>query len=171
VAQLPQADVDQVFAEIGRVTVRWAELEEAVSIAIISLLDEYERYTRIVATELSFRARVDLATSLYIERFGDDDEFQKLKALFRKADTLVAKRNQIVHSTWFSAGAPAKVTRLKHSARGNKGFNTQLENHTPESLRTISDEIAAVANDIVDFVRLQVSLGRGFDKGVYEAGG
>jgi len=160
---------DIIFAEIGRVTVRWAELEDVLGILIGALLDEYQRYTRIIAIELSYSGLTNLLASLYLERYGEDEDYERLKSLLARADTAEQRRNQIVHSTWRSAGAPHVVIRIKTTAKRRRGYATNVESYDADRFREISDEIHGVARDLISFLRILIERGKAFDNPVFES--
>ncbi|MEK7816108.1 MAG: hypothetical protein AAB294_04725 [Pseudomonadota bacterium] len=160
---------DAVFAEIGRITVRWAELEDALGLLVVTLLNDYQRYTRIVATELGYRSMIDLCTSLYLERHGEDEDYGTLKELIRRIEQAAGTRNSIVHSTWQSAGTPSKVTRVKSTAK-RRGYSTTVQNYDTDSFRRISDSIVGVTNDLVAFASSLIVRGKGFNNPVHENG-
>lgn len=161
---------DPIFAEIGRVTVRWAELEDALGLLVVSLLNDFQRYTRVVATGLSYGALVNLVSSLYLERHGSDDDYDRLRQLLGRADAVEQRRNQIVHSTWRSAGTPHVVTRIKTTARRKHGYKTDVENLNAADFRAISDEISGVKNDLVALARSLIDRGKAFNTAVFEPG-
>ena len=160
---------DSIFAEIGRVTVRWAELENALGLLVVSLLNDFQRYTRVVATGLSYGALVNLVSSLYLERHEEDEDYGTLRQLLRRADAVEQRRNQIVHSTWRSAGTPHVVTRVKTTAR-RKGHSIDVENFTAADFRAVSDEIVAVKNDLVALARSLIEREKAFNTPVFEPG-
>jgi hypothetical protein len=157
---------DIIFAEIGRITVRWAEVEDVLGIIVSSLLNDFQRYTRIVATELSYRNLTNLILSLYRERHGEDDDFLHLKELIGKADKVEQVRNKITHSTWYSAGTPHLVTRIKKTAK--RKYSSNIENYDPESFRKISDEIVEIKKELVALIQSLIEKGKAFKNPVYE---
>lgn len=159
---------DVIFAEIGRIMVRWAELEDVLGAFVGSLLNEYQRYTRVIATELSYSSLTNLLVSLYRERHGEDEDFAHLKVLLARADTAEQRRNQIAHSTWRSAGAPHIVTRIKTTAKRKQGYNTSVENYDAGRFREISDEIVDVRKELWALVHSLIERGKAFDNAVFE---
>lgn len=159
---------DSIFAEIGRVTVRWAELEDALGLLVVSLLNDFQRYTRVVATGLSYGALVNLVSALYLERHGEDDDYETLQQLLARANAVEQRRNQIVHSTWRSAGTPHVVTRIKTTARRKQGYKTNVENLSTMDFRAVSDEIMAVKNDLVSLAQSLIECGKAFNAEVFE---
>ena len=155
---------DQLFAEIGRVTVRWAELEDVLGDFVASLLDDERKYTRVIATELSYQGLTNLLVSLYIERNGDDSDLASLRQLLARADAVEQIRNQIVHSTWISAGAPHVVTRVKSTAKRKRGYSTTVENYDLDRFRAVSDEIAKVRSALAAFALSLIKQGKAFDR-------
>lgn len=160
---------DAVFAEIGRITVRWAELEDALGLLVTTLLNDYQRYTRIVATELGYRSMIDLCTSLYLARHGEDEDYKTLKDLIVRIEQAAATRNSIVHSVWQSAGTPSKVTRVKSTAK-RRGYSTTVQNYDTDGFRQISDSMVRVKNDLVVFAQSLIARGKGFNNPVHEDG-
>jgi hypothetical protein len=111
-----------------------------------------------------------LALSLYRERHSEDEDFFRLKALLAKADGVEQRRNQIVHSTWRSAGTPYIVTRIKSTAKRKHGYTTSVDNYNAERFREISDEIVSVTKELAEFVRSLAESGKAFNNPVYEQG-
>jgi hypothetical protein len=157
---------DIIFAEIGRITVRWSEVEDVLGILVSSLLNDFQRYTRIIATELSYRNLTNLILSLYHERHGEDDDFSHLKELISKADKIEQDRNKITHSTWYSAGTPHLVTRIKKTAK--RKYSSNIEHYAPESFRKISDEMVTLKHDLVDLTKSLIEKGKAFENPVFE---
>jgi len=160
---------DAVLGEIGRITVRWAELEDALGLLVTTLLNDYQRYTRIVVTELGYRSMLDLCSSLYLERHGDDEDYRTLKDLIPRIVQAAEKRNSIVHSIWRSAGTPSKVTRVKSTAK-RRGYSTTVQNYDTDGFRKISNSIDCVKNDLVAFAQSLIARGKGFNNPVHEDG-
>ena len=79
---------DSLFAEIGRVTVRWAELEDVLGDFVASMIADDRKYTRVIATELSYQGLTNLLASLYIERHGEDDDLLELRRILARADSV-----------------------------------------------------------------------------------
>lgn len=161
---------DALFAEIGRVVVRWAELEEAVGVLVTALLDDYQRYTRIVSTELGYRGKIDLCTSLYLERHGEDSDYPVLKRIFGHISKLAEERNGIVHAIWRDAGTPVRVTRIKTTAKQKRGFKTVARNYDLDEFRTLSDQMLEAQRSLVAFTEELVRAGKGFSNPVGENG-
>lgn len=155
---------DHLFSEIGRVTVRWAELEDVLADFIVCLLNDERTYTCIVATELGYQGLTNLLVSLYIARHGDDTDLASLRKLLAQADAVEQTRNQIVHSTWVSAGAPHVVTRIKSTAKRKRGYDTVVENYDLDRFRAVSDEIARVRSELAQFALYLIKQGKAFDK-------
>jgi hypothetical protein len=165
---IEQHESDALFAEIGRVVVRWAELEEAIGVLVTALLDDYQRYTRIVSAELGYRGKIDLCTSLYLERHGEDSEYPPLKRIFSEISKLAEQRNGIVHAIWRGTGTPVRVTRIKTTAKQRRGFNTAIRNYDLDEFRNLSDQMREVQRSLLAFTEELVREGKGFSKPVGE---
>jgi hypothetical protein len=164
---LPEPDEsDIIFAEIGRIAVRWAEFEDMLGILVSSLLNDFQRYTRIIPIELSYGNLTNLILSLYRERHGEDDDFSRLKVLINKANKIAGDRNQITHSIWRSAGTPHLVTCIKTKAKGK--YSTNISNYNPESFRKVSDEIVNIKDDLVTLTLSLINRGKAFDNPAFE---
>ena len=162
--QPKQHENDIIFAEIGRITVSWAELEDVLGVLVCSLINDLQRYTRIVAIELNYRNLTNLILSLYRERHGEDDDFIRLKELIKKVSKVEQERNIVTHSIWRSAGAPHLVTRIKTTAKGKYSLN--IVNYDPKKFRQISDEMVNLKNEIIEFIKSLVNSGKAFDNPV-----
>lgn len=64
---------DDYLAEIGRITAHFSILESSVSEAIGLMLKLDERDVIIITAELTFRNKMNLFSSLYIERITDEN--------------------------------------------------------------------------------------------------
>jgi hypothetical protein len=162
--QPKQHENDIIFAEIGPITVRWAELEDVLGILVSSLLNALQRYTRIFAAELSYRNLTNLILSLYRERHVEDDDFLHLKELISKASKVEQERNIVTHSIWRSAGTPHLVTRVKTTAKGK--YSISIDNYDPEKFRQISDEMVILKNEILKFIKSLINSGKAFNNPV-----
>jgi hypothetical protein len=165
------AKADDIYAEIGRIAVRSTELEAALQAIAGSLIDDYQRYTRIVVTELSFGGLQNLLLSLYRERHGEDADFVRLQEISRRADAAQQKRNLIVHSLWRSAGTPSKVTRVKTTAKQKHGYKTNIENYDLDTFKDIANELHQVRADCLTVLKELITKGKAFDNPVYEHNG
>ena len=154
---------DSLFAEIGRVTVRWAELEDVLGDFVASMIADDRKYTRVIATELSYQGLTNLLASLYIERHGEDDDLLELRRILARADSVEQLRNQVVHSIWISAGTPHKVTRVKSTAKRKKGYTTTVEHFDLDRFRQISNDIAAVRTELASFAMNLIGRGKAFN--------
>ena len=161
---------DALFAEIGRVVVRWAELEEAMGAMIATLLDDYQRYSRIVGAELGYRSKIDLCVSLYLERHGKDADFADLKAIFAEIAVVAEERNGIVHAVWRTAGTPTRVTRIKTTAKQRRGLSTSVRNYELGEFTALSERVCEVQHSLLGFAKRLVASGKGFSNPVSENG-
>jgi hypothetical protein len=93
-----------------------------------------------------------LLSSLYLERFGEDDNFKTLQDLLKRARGVEEKRNQITHSFWGAGSYGETITRLKFTAKEKHGIKFHSEDVSCEDLSTFVGEIKMLASDILYFL-------------------
>jgi hypothetical protein len=136
---------------IGDITVSFALLESVIQILVGSLIKEHQRIGQIITAELSFKNLRALLISLYLERHGEDEDFNKLRELMKRAAEIEAKRNQITHSIWGAGKDADTITRIKTTAKERHGIRFQFEGVTSEALGIVANEIRQLADDIQRF--------------------
>jgi hypothetical protein len=142
---------EPVLARIGDITVSFALLESLIQLLAGFLLRQEQRIGQIVTAELSFRNLRALTLSLYRERHGEDDEYETLRALMRRASDLEDLRNQITHSIWATGDTAETVTRLKMTAKEKRGLHFDFENVSADDLGEVANEIMQLAHDVQEF--------------------
>jgi hypothetical protein len=136
---------------IGDITVSFALLESVIQTFIGSLLNERQRIGQVITAELPFRNLRALAISLYIERHGKDEDFDKLRAFMIRAGKVEDKRNQITHSVWGAGKDKDSITRIKATAKEKHGIQFHFEDVSADNLEEFAVEIKALATEIQAF--------------------
>ena len=142
---------DKLLKHIGDITVSFALVTTAVQMLAGSLIHEHQRIGQIITAELAFRNLRSLLISLYLERHGEDDDYETLKELLGRARDLEEKRNQIVHSVWATGAEPESITRIKTTAKVKSGLRFRFENMDEVELSSIAEELKQLAYDIQKF--------------------
>ncbi len=125
-----------------------------------SLLAEHQRIGQIITAELSFRNLRALLLSLYIERHGKDEDYAKLKELMNEAGKAAKKRNEIVHSIWGAGKSKDHITRIKTTAKENKGLDFKFEEIDADKLEEISVLIRDCASQVKDLESELITKGK-----------
>ena len=136
-----------ILEQIGDITVSFALLETSIQTLAGSLIAEHQRIGQIITAELSFQNIRALLVSLYIERHGMDDDYEKLRALNSRAAELEGKRNQITHSIWAAGNAPDTATRIKTTAKEKRGARFDFQQMDVSGFKAIGDDIKRLSND------------------------
>jgi len=139
-------------AGIGNIVLRFFDLEEIVSKALLQLL------VFIPATsEFSFKDKVDMIASLVRQRLpstrfnvGDDPPFEVLDELVKSLFKAEELYNGILHSSWGWMGNDERWTRVK-TAKASHGLREQLEEIGPDELLDIADYICCVGMNVEEF--------------------
>jgi len=139
------------LAYIGDMTVSFALLETAIKCVVWTLIGESGRIGNIVTAELYFKNLRSLAISLYLERYGEDSDFQTLKTLMKEADNIEERRNQFTHSIWAVGKDPESLTRIKPSSRGKEGLRFQIEDVQSDELAKFVIRIQKLSDEIQVF--------------------
>ncbi len=144
-----RAKPNPFYDALGRLMVNFSELEDALSLAIQSLLKTDPQTSVILTADLSFRAKVQMANVLYRQRHIKYlDVLRELVALCFEAEEL---RNRITHSSWAYSRDPTLFRRRKPSARTRSGFRMAEENITPDKMMDVADFIAYTAEMVDNF--------------------
>jgi len=136
---------------IGDITVSFALLENGLQMLVHSLLGAGQRLGQIVTAELSFKAILALAVSLYLQRNGEDVMFKTFRELINRASEVEGRRNQIIHSLWAAGSNSSNITRVKTTAKERTGLRFQFENVTSAQLGEFAQSIKVLAHDLQSF--------------------
>jgi hypothetical protein len=142
---------DEHLKHIGDMTVSFAMLESVIQFFIGMLCADNQSIAQIVMAELSFNKLRALLISLYLERYGEDDDFKTLRSLMKRAAAAEERRNQIIHSVWAAGGDADTITRIKTTAKEKHGIRFHHENVSSENLSSFVIEIKGLASEIQDF--------------------
>jgi len=146
-------------AGIGYIALRFSDLEEIVSKALLQLLALIPRYGRIVTSELSFKNKVDMMASLVRQRLpstrfnvGDEPSVEFLDNMVRILFQAEELHNRTMHSSWVVTNLKDdRWTRVKHTAKASHGLREQSEEMGPDELLDIADYICRIGMDVEEF--------------------
>jgi hypothetical protein len=136
---------------IGDITVSFAMLESQIQYLIGSLINEHQRIGQIITAELSFKNLRALLISLYLERYGEDDDFSNLREFMKRAGQTEDKRNQIIHSVWAAGKDKDHITRIKTTAKEKHGIRFKFEDISAEALHEFAKDIKVLAEELLRF--------------------
>jgi hypothetical protein len=149
---------DEVFAEIGKITVVFAYLEYSLAEIIGKIITVGGRVHElgvIVTAELSFKQRISTLDSLLLFALAKDSpclaEFNRIKPLLFRAEE---DRNRVVHSVWGKDSndpCPHAVIRMKSTAKQKKGLRVDFVPLHLDDLRAISDCIGKTYGELCIF--------------------
>jgi len=142
---------DKYLRSIGLIVVSFSALESAVSEWINSLLLTEGQLGEIVTAEMSFRAKVTLASSLCRYKFKDSKRLEKLDKLLRRLQQAECMRNDVVHSYWGFSTGEIRARRSKKTAKIKTGLRFHFQEMTVDELNEIADFIGNVVYDVVLF--------------------
>jgi hypothetical protein len=142
---------DEHLKHIGDMTVSFALLESIIQFFIWILFSDDQRIGQIVTAELSFSRLRALLISIYLERFGDDEDFKTLRNLMQQASVVEEKRNKITHSVWGAGGDPDTIMRIKTTAKEKHGIKFHHEKFTSKDLSDFVGKIKKLSLEIQDF--------------------
>jgi hypothetical protein len=151
---------DEFLLCIGDIVVSITLLESAFQFLAGSLILEHQTIGRIITVELAFRNLRTLTINLYRERHGEDEGFQALRELVKRAATLEDQRNQIVHSIWGPSATADVLTRIKTTAKGKHGIQSKFENITAPDLREVAQQVKELTLDVVNHHWALVGAGK-----------
>jgi hypothetical protein len=126
-------------------------LESVTQTLAGSLVAENQRIGQIITAELSFANLRALAMSLYRERQGEDENYNVLRDLMKRARELEELRNQITHSVWGAGDTAETVTRIKTTAKERHGLRFDFQKVSGQDLGRVADDIKQLAGEIQQF--------------------
>ncbi len=141
---------DEHLRVMGDIMVSYSILGKIVEFYTWKLLDQNLRTCEIITAELAFGKLRILAMNLYRERYGEDEDFVKLKDLFSDIQKFEEKRNQIVHSIWMAAEGDDIIQCLKTTSK-KSGLAYQEEFFSVNDLANFAEVIQIRCHDVQDF--------------------
>ncbi len=104
-----------------------------------------------ITAELSLAQLRSIALSVYRARFGEDSDFLKLRELITRSEALEQRRNSITHSLWTVGQDMTQTSRLKVTAKQNRGLKHTFEDMTEASLLEEIANFHKLADDLTTF--------------------
>jgi len=141
---------DGYLRAIGEIVVNFSALESAVSEWINSLLLPDEQLGEIVTAEMSFQAKVTLASALCRYKFKDVkglENLKKLDKLLPRLQDAAYQRNIVVHSHWGFKTGEIRARRSKTSAKRKTGLRFHFHETSVDELNQTADFIEDVLLD------------------------
>lgn len=145
----------ELNSAVGSLAMNFSTLEDEISSAVICLMDCKIEEGLVVASEMSFRAKLSVFSSLMRSRYQQEEfpfsekEFEDLLYMCSKSEEM---RNRLLHSSWVYDHAKKQVRRRKLSAKMKKGFRHEEEPLTAGQVLDIADYIIYTAMSIEEFV-------------------
>lgn len=160
----PQTEVtEEQLKCIGDITVSFAKLELVTQLLAGSLIAEEQFIGRILTVELPFRTLRAVVISLYKERQKvEDEDYQTLQELMKRAAEIEDRRNQIIHSVWLG-GDENTITRIKTKAKERHGLKFDVEDVTTKSLADDATKIKQLTHEVVNFLLALTDKGKVFE--------
>ncbi len=150
---------DSFSAGIGRVVLSFSMLESALSIGISKCLRLDTEIGKIVTSELSFKVKVHMLSSLVKKlssstafNVGSDDPIVTWNKISNQCFRSEELRNQILHSEWSGPYLrDLKAVRHKSTAKSSRGLVEHVEIVDDARLLDIADYIVNVVVFVDEF--------------------
>ncbi|MBM4433485.1 MAG: hypothetical protein FJ025_05740 [Chloroflexi bacterium] len=130
---------------LGRITIRFALLEELITDCINILLGGES--ASIVTAGLPFSRSLTMLKALYMQKFkiAQDKELPvSFKEMLAKAEKANELRNRIVHSFWHKGDTKGSLERIKKQL-SKRGLKIDIEQVDVEELNNIAEDIEKAA--------------------------
>jgi hypothetical protein len=145
-------EFDKLMLALGRMTVRFQELENAFRYIACSILDPRERTLGEIATNrLSYKNLVETTFALYQFKHPklDNESLESCSKWFARARKAEETRNQLIHSVWAdSPDETGAFKRMKHS----RNFSQQVHHVTVADLEQFNDELRKITRAMVTYI-------------------
>ncbi len=146
--------LDKVFlSELGRVTYHFQHLEIAFVFLTTSLINEDQKIGQICLSKQSFKQLCTKMENLFRYKIDDEASIENLADMVKRARKLEVKRNTLIHSFYLSdkLEAEGNITRAKFLIN-RKRFRTDFQDVTAEDIREVSDHLASLFNEFLEFL-------------------
>ena len=138
---------DEQNDAIGRIALGFSFLEDTARNIIVLLASLAPEIGSILTAGMSFRQRIDIMSSLTINRFANEspadadleDQVKEIIVLCAKAEEL---RNAYIHSSY------SRTTRMRISARRKQGLKLTIEPIDSGLLLDVADFIVCAAMEL-----------------------
>lgn len=140
--------------KIGDITDSFALLEIQIQYFMWSLLGltpRMQHIGQIITSELSFKQLRIVLISLYKEKYGENNNYKKMRDLMDRAGKTEEKRKQITHSFWGTGKDIDSVACNRTTAKEKCGLRSKFEYVTLYDLAKMADDIKKLAAEIQDF--------------------
>ena len=135
-------------ARLGECIAHFQWVEEALNICISALIGSSRKVGRIVTSEMSYRAKIAVYSSLCHHVLGLNELPEDLRELISRLHWAEQERNALAHSLWgVSEKDPNVVRREKTTSRKGRFVATE-EFLTPDELQDLGDLFEGVATDL-----------------------
>lgn len=136
---------------IGDIAVSFALLESSLKFFVWELISKDQMIGQIITAEIPFKGIRSLTISLFLHKFGKNQNYLKLNKLMKDASDLEQKRNQIIHCQWGAGKDKEHITRIKTSAKERTGLKHEFETISITDLNDISFGLKQIAEQITRF--------------------
>jgi hypothetical protein len=136
------------LARLGECVAHFQRIDEALNICISALIGSDRKVGEIVASEMSFRAKISVYSALCHNALRVEKLPQDLIELVSRLHWAEQERNALSHSLWdASEDNPGTIRREKTSSKRGK-LTVVEENLTPEDLEELGKLFEGVATDL-----------------------
>lgn len=145
----------EMNSAMGSLAMNFSVLEDELSSAVICLLGVKPEEGLVVTSEMSFRAKLNVFSSLMNKEYlygafaFSQGEFGDLLYMCTKSEEL---RNKMLHSSWVHDHVKNEVRRRKLSAKVKRGFKHDEEPLTAGQVLDIADYVIYTAVSVEEFI-------------------
>jgi hypothetical protein len=131
---------DELASAIGQMVQQWGHLEDNASILTAMLLRTNHYAFRSVATNVATRSKFDALAAVAMETMTKR-KAATIVTIAKKAISLSAERNRIIHGSWYPTAKPAIAERYSYSAGRDAGLKQSHETISAARVRGFTAEI------------------------------
>jgi len=162
---MPEKLSPHLLTQIGRIVVT-ATLVEKLTAFMASVLMNRRSTTamHIFLSQLSWRQCVDISDALAQKRLKKEEAVQ-FRNILARAESLMERRNRVVHSLWswcWARGTTVRATRIRFVAKKHKGFRYDVEFLTLKDVKCLADAFDSLLDEYQRFVRVNWSEATNF---------
>lgn len=139
------------LTKIGDFVVLFNMLEATTQDIIRLCLNQDERVVQIITAELSFKNLRALVISLFLEKGKDNEHYQEISELMKRAAFIEERRNQIIHGLWTAGPDNNHIMLGKVTAKEGKGLASKKHKIPLEVLNNGVLYLKQLVGDIAHF--------------------
>lgn len=139
--------------QIGLISVHFNDMMDALKLMIRVIAKAPDTSFEIILSKLPEKELTRTAQECYLNRFGNDENFEDFKRLFRNVDALIQKRNTIVHSKMIPTLRDDQIVGIKAINPRSGEYGMRHTQYDTQNLKKTIDDFASTVGEVMHKMR------------------